>query len=413
MMFKNVCVLLLFICTLGFSTWESVGPFGGQLRAFGVALSNENIMLTASNYRPGRLFKTTDNGNTWQDAGSTPYYVNAIIYDPHDENIVYIGTYEDVLKSTNGGATWTEYPVSETYLNELAIHPYIPSTIHAAASIVYGASEAMGYYRSTNGGITWSNTVLDTLKGVSTCVSLCQTDPSIVCIGGNSSYNNDNLPRIYWSIDSGGSFEDISANLPVDFGISAIRIHPADPTIVYVASFYPGDIYRTTNSGQSWTLVQSAPFVTSLAVSPATPNTVYAGADTVIYKSTDAGATWFNCGSGYSCEGKQPRVVIASMTSASNIYCIDFFGFSRSTNAGTTWSQSNYGITLASIFTLECAPSMRSTIYAALDMTGVIKTTNSGDSWTLLPEFLSCGNICAFAIHNTSADTVLALEGSG
>jgi photosystem II stability/assembly factor-like uncharacterized protein len=370
-------------------------------------------MLAASNYLPGRLFSSMDNGTTWQDAGSIPFYINTIIHDPADENTIYIGTYEEVLKSTNGGVTWIPYPVSETYINELAIHPVISTTVHAAASIVYGASEAMGYYRSTNGGITWSSTVLDTFKGVSTCVSLCQSAPGIVCVGGNSSFNNDNLPRVYWSIDSGGSFVDISSNLPVDLGISSIRIHPADPGIIYVASFYPGDIYRTTNTGQTWTLVQSAPFVTSLAVSPITPNTVYAGADTVIYKSTNAGATWFNCGSGYSCEGKQPRQIIASQTTASDIYCIDFFGFSLSTNAGSTWSQSNSGLTLASIFTLECAPSQRSTIYAALDVTGVIKTTNSGDTWTLLPEFLSCGNICSFAIHNTSPDTVLALEGSG
>jgi photosystem II stability/assembly factor-like uncharacterized protein len=406
-------VVFLFVFTLGFGSWESLGPYGGQMRSFDVAPTNEDIILAASNYLPGRLFTSTDNGSTWQDAGYIPYYINAIIFDPTNENTVYIGTYEDVLKSTNGGATWIQHPVSETYINELAIHPDAPHMVHAAASIVYGATEAMGYYRSTNGGVSWSSTVLDTLKGATTCIACCASDPSIVCVGGNSMYNNENFPRVYWSVDSGVSFFDIGADLPVDFNISTIRIHPFDPDIVYVASFYPGDIYRTTNSGQNWTLVQSAPFVTSLAISPATPNTVYAGADTVIFKSTNAGATWFNCGSGYSSEVKQPRHVVASMTDPSSVYCIDFFGFSRSTNAGTTWAQSNEGITLASIFTLECAPSLRSTIYAALDVTGVIKSTNSGNTWTLLPEFLSCGNICAFAIHNTSPDTVLALEGSG
>jgi len=412
-MYRKTLFVFLVICTLGFCAWESIGPFGGQLRAFDVAPTNDNIILVASNYMPGRLFKSTDNGNSWQNYGSTQYYINTIKFDPTDENTIYIGTYKDILKSTNGGTTWTSYQVTDTYLNELVIHPSTAATVYAAGAIVYGASEAMGFYKSTNNGVTWSSTVLDTLKGVSTCVAVCNAEPATVCVGGNSSYNNDNLPRVYRSTDSGGSFIDISGNLPVGFGISSIKMHPNDPSIIYIASFYPGDIYRTTNTGQSWTLVQTTPFVTSIAVSPLAPNTAYAGADTVIYKSTDAGATWYNCGVGYSCEEKQPREIVISSTSASDIYCVDFFGFYCSTNSGTTWAPSNNGITLASIFTLECAPSLHSTIYAALDVTGVIKTTNSGNTWTLLPEFLSCGNICSFAIHNTSADTVLALEGSG
>jgi photosystem II stability/assembly factor-like uncharacterized protein len=404
---------MLLAGTLGFSTWESLGPFGGQLRALGIAPTNENFILVASNYLPCRLFRSTDNGSTWHDQSSTSHYVNTIVFDPTNETIIYLGTYKDVLKSTNGGATWSSYPVSDTYINELAIHPNTPSTLHAAAPIVYGASEAMGYYKSTNGGVTWSSVVLDTLKGVSSCIAVCHADPNIICVGGNSSYNNNSLPRVYRSIDGGSSFTDVGSDLPIGYEVTSIGIHPDDPAIIYVASYYPGDIYRTTNGGTSWILVQSAPFIKSIATSPITPDVAYAGADTVIYKSTDAGATWFNCGSGYSCEVKQPRIVIASTTMASNVYCIDLFGFSRSTNSGSVWEKSNHGITLASVLTLERAPSLRTTIYAALDLTGVIKTTDSGDSWAFLPEFLSCGNICSIAIHNTNPDIVLALEGSG
>jgi photosystem II stability/assembly factor-like uncharacterized protein len=303
--------------------------------------------------------------------------------------------------------------VSTTYINELAIHANAPTTLHAAASISYGGSEAMAYYKSTNGGIAWSSVTLDTLKGISSCVAVCHADQNIVCVGGSSMYNNNTLPRVYRSIDGGSSFTDIGADLPIGYDVTSIRIHPNDPDIIYVASYYPGDIYRTTNSGQSWILVQSAPFVKSITTSPITPDITYAGADTVIYKSTNAGATWFNCGSGYPCEVKQPRIVVASRTTDTHVYCIDLFGFSHSTNSGSTWAASNHGITLASVLTLERAPSLHTTIYAALDMTGVIKTTDSGDSWVFLPEFLSCGNICSIAIHNTNPDIVLALEGSG
>jgi photosystem II stability/assembly factor-like uncharacterized protein len=412
--FRVISLLLLTgIATSALATWESVGPYGGQLRALDVAPTDEDIILVASNSRPARLFQSVDNGATWQDFGSLPYYVYTIDFDPTTANTIYLGTFMSIYKTTNGGADWSTYSVSDTYVNDLAIHPSGPSVLHVAAGIQDSIMINMGYFKSTNGGVTWTSIKLDTLKGVSSCVAVSNSNPNIVFVGGNSSFNNQNYPRVFKSTNGGASFTNISSNLPVDYNISSIAVHPTNPDIIYVTSFYPGGIYRTTNGGTSWTLVETAPFISSIVTTPVASNIAYAGADTVIYKSTNSGATWFNCGSGYPCELKQTRKVVASTNTTTDVYCVDMYGFSKSTNSGSSWTELNTGICLQTVLTFTCAPSAPTTIYVGLDYTGVIKTTDNGNNWTMLPTFLSCGNICSFAVDYTNPNIVLALEGVG
>ncbi len=406
-------LLILGLVTTASAAWESVGPFGGQLRALAVAPTNEDIIIAASNYMPARLFRSNDNGLTWQDFGSIPYYVYTINFDPTNANIIYLGTYMSIYKTTNGGANWSTYSVSNTYVNDLVIHPSTPTVLHVAAGITWGTSVAMAYYKSTNGGVNWTSVTLDTIKGSSSCVAIDYTNPNTVYVGGNTSYNNQNYPRIFKSTNGGTSFSEISSNLPIDYNISSMAVHPVNSNIVYVASFYPGGIYRTTNGGGAWTLVQSAPYISSIVSTPAASNVAYAGADTIIFKTTNSGASWFNCGSGYPREMKLTRKLVASTTNSNRVYCVDMYGFSKSANAGTNWVESNHGICLQTVLTMTCAPSLPATIYVGLDYTGVIKTTDNGNSWAMLPPFLSCGNICSFAVDYANPNIVLALEGVG
>jgi len=78
--------------------------------------------------------------------------------------------------------------------------------------------------------------------------------------------------------------------------VTTVVVAPSDSTRLYAGvEGQSTGVYKSTNSGSSWTLVNNGlgdTNVWSLAVNPASPDTVFAGTATGIYKSTDGGANW-------------------------------------------------------------------------------------------------------------------------
>jgi len=88
-------------------------------------------------------------------------------------------------------------------------------------------------------------------------------------------------------------------------GVTAIAFAPSDGNVAYVtiSSFdegtpgRPGHVFKTTNAlggSAAWTNVTppvNLPF-NAIAIDPTTPNTVFVGADSGVWASNDAGATW-------------------------------------------------------------------------------------------------------------------------
>ena len=196
----------------------------------------------------------------------------------------------------------------------------------------------------------------------------------------------------------------------------AIGIDIKDTSII-LAGATSGGIWRSTNSGASWTLVSSPS--NTLAVTcivqdtrSGKENTWYAGTGELwgrefndkgntdlylgsgIYKSTDDGLTWSLLS---STAITQPQTSTASNfslvnglaidpsnSSADVLYAATLFGIFKSTDGGSTWNTSLYnGI---SCFFTEVAVTSTGIVYATLDSTsangGIWKSTNAGSSWT-------------------------------
>jgi photosystem II stability/assembly factor-like uncharacterized protein len=102
-----------------------------------------------------------------------------------------------------------------------------------------------------------------------------------------------------------------------------------------------------------------------------------------------------------------------SQTSSQVAYFGDSKGVFKTTNAGASWFDANTGLCLGSICSFSTAPSSASTVYTSIEGVGVYKTTNSGTNWAILPTPVGCGNICEFAVNNTNPNLIYALEGSG
>ena len=87
------------------SGWKSIGPGGGGWLT-ALAFSPPNTIFAGCDV--GGVYRSDDWGHTWRivNEGLTNYNVNAILVDPLDANVIYLGTLGGVFISTDRGDTW-------------------------------------------------------------------------------------------------------------------------------------------------------------------------------------------------------------------------------------------------------------------------------------------------------------------
>jgi photosystem II stability/assembly factor-like uncharacterized protein len=108
--------------------------------------------------------------------------------------------------------------------------------------------------------------------------------------------------------------------------------------------------------------------------------------------------------------GKDIRALIAVDSTA--VFAGTKAGVFATTDCGANWQMT------ASEFPLGRIPVMAPTcdhaaLFVEFQDNAVFTTTDQGASWTRLPEFLSCGNICGIGFNPDDPNVVWALEGSG
>ena len=409
--------VMLGLCSVGSADWESIGPFGGPLGEIIVAPSNENIIYVASSDQMGNhetiICQSLDEAGTWTRKGVIPAMVFSMAVDHSNPDILYAGSDSSVYRSTDGGETWTNHPVPGSNIYGLTTHPDSSSTVFAAGRTPSAGYTVMAFFMSTNSGADWTALPLHTVyNGNAYALALAPSDPDIMYVGG-SYLDTQTRTKVYKSTNGGLSFEDKSTGFSVTANyINALQVHPTNSDIVYATTFYEG-IYRSISGGDSWSLVYTDAFFSCLTATQSEPDVVYAGKDTLIFKSTDQGASWSVPGTGYAGKRKLLRDIAAPQNQASIVYTADNSGVFKTLNGGTDWLASNHGMTLAPIITFANAPSLTSTIYTEFEHVGVLKSTNCGSDWILLVTPADCGAICEFAVHNTDPDIVYALEQEG
>lgn len=206
------------------------------------------------------IFKSVDGGTSWtQLANTTSYsFIQKLIVDSAGN--LYAATRDyGVVKSSDGGANWT------AILNSSGT----PSTDHVAdlelarngdLYAAFGIFSGDGIYKSSNGGSSW--TKVYTSSGEYRIELACApTNSDVVYMVSHSSSTND-ANAVRRSDNGGGSWTSVSN--PVDdvnsqnfcrgqawYDISLV-VDPNNETTVYMGGI---DLYKSTNSGTSWTEV--------------------------------------------------------------------------------------------------------------------------------------------------------------
>ena len=225
----------------------------------------------------GNDFTYDGDAGTHQDFDGTPkpwaftrvWHLEPSLTDPQT---VYAGVEDAALfKSTDGGASWSELSGLRRHgsgpqwqpgagglcLHTLVLHPTDESRIFAAIS-------AAGAFRTDNGGASWLPINKGLLSGeipqqeaeVGHCVHKLAMHPS----------RPDTLfMQKHWDVmrtdDAGGSWREVSGDLPTDFGF-AIDVHAHEPETVFVVPItsdylhvvHEGRlrVYRSRTGGGEW-----------------------------------------------------------------------------------------------------------------------------------------------------------------
>src|SRR5204862_5082954 len=149
---------------------RSIGPasMGGRVDDIAVSESNPNIIYVG--YAVGGVFKSENNGTTFEPVFETygAASIGDIAIHPANPSIVYVGTGESnnrqtssfgdgIYKTIDGGKTFTHIGLRETQsIARIAIDSRNPETVYVASpGHLFGPSPDRGIYKSTDGGRTW------------------------------------------------------------------------------------------------------------------------------------------------------------------------------------------------------------------------------------------------------------------
>lgn len=154
------------------------------------------------------------------------------------------------------------------------------------AQILYGSSQNGSFYKSTNGGNSYSGLNTPSSNGVWTTPFVIDPNVNTTLYVG--------YDELYKSTNSGGTWTAISANAIGD--LNHIEVAPSNSNYIYVSS--GTSIYRTTNGGTSWTNISAGlggATINRIAVHSSSPDKVaIAVSGSKIYTSVNGGVTWTN-----------------------------------------------------------------------------------------------------------------------
>ncbi len=303
--------------------WIRTNPGGGGAIAVVGATANGSI-IAASDL--SGIYKTTDNGNSWEVYGATQGLMETSItslgFHPTDGNTFILGTAIGAYKTTDGGNTI--YRVNLQTIEEDA-DGYIESIgmSMSDANIGYMAHyenwyETLRFMKTTDGGDNWSIVQTTGIPIQTRVVKILvdKNNPNLVYVLGGKARFGCSAPYLYKSTNGGSTWVRIATGLS---SVLDFDLHPSNPNIIYVSTF------KMAIDGCNKEIWQ------------------YAEDDGDLYKSTDGGITFtniFNVGGIISVGNNPDNITVVNIINITSTE--DSSGTFKSINGGVTWTKSGF-----------------------------------------------------------------------
>jgi hypothetical protein len=381
--------------------WRCIGPFGFNSnylpngpsrwtgRVLDLELQQNGLMRFAA--ASGGLWEAFFGAAPLSD-GITSLAIGSFATKPTDPNTIIVGTGEagtgrtgtGVWKTTDGGGSWRNLPVyGVAYVNKVRFDPAVPGFVYAATNL--------GFYRSTDDGENWTRTFNLVVWDFAFASSGSQRLIYVVTA------NNG----VWRSLDDGFTFPDQVPDLPVSGHVrGAISAGPSTVgsvgSVMYVmfstSSTLQG-IFRSDNAGYAWTPVTpplpifgggQTRYNQAIGVCPTNPNIVIAGW-VKLYRTSNAGQTWD------LVDNLQPNNHDRThddwhnilWTGGTGVYAANDGGIFYSDDLGMTWGPAlAYAVApITQFYNFDIGENDPGIIYGGAQDNGTVGTTVGGAGW--------------------------------
>lgn len=370
----------------------------------------------------------------WSSVGPAPIAtnpttsgrINTIAVHPTDGNTIYLGAATGgVWKTTNGGSSWTPLTDSQCSLamGSVVIDPVNPEIIYAGTGEQNFSGDSFygcGVLRSSDGGSTWTQqgaSIFDTTTGGAT-ISRMLIDPATAGSLTTTRVFAATSFGLYRSLNSGSTWTQVLASTPV----TDLVVDPSNSSILYASvgnifGSVNNGVYKSINGGTSWTKLAGG-FPTAsvgrINIAVASPGILFAAVQNTtnfallgIWKSTDSGVSWSQISAtGASC-ASQCWYNLHMYVSPANSNIVFFGGLSlhRSTDGGLTFQDVGAANNVhVDHHGFAFQPGNPNVAYSGNDG-GIWRTSDGGVTWTSLNTNLAITQFYAGAsLHPTDGN---------
>ena len=386
------------------SRWISVGPEGGDARAFASSPADPNLVYLGTTN--SWIYQSVNNGATWtrlaQLGDVDDLVVDNLLVDEADPRTLYAGVWQldrsngGVYISHDGGVTWESSP--EMQGKSVRALTQAPSN---SKILVAGAID--GVFRSEDGGAHWKQISPQGSGEIHKVESIAidPTDPRTIYAG------TWHLP--WKTTDGGTTWRNIKEGLIDDSDVFSIILDPQFPSQVYLSAC--SGIYKSETGGEQFHKVQGIPSTARrtrvLMQDPVNRQIVYAGTTEGLYKTLDGGTKWARM--------TGPDVIINDVhvdpkNTQQVLLATDRSGVLASNDAGASFASSNNGISERQVTALLPDAKHPETMYAGVvndkSYGGVFVTEDGGKSWIQRSSGLDGRDV--FTLAQTDDGTIFA-----
>jgi photosystem II stability/assembly factor-like uncharacterized protein len=304
----------------------------------------------------------------WKAEG--PYFgsVTAITIDPANSDHMWLSTHGGgVWRSTDGGKTWkiSGKLLADRVVSYVVLQPKTTGTLWAGAE-----DGAMAV--SKDGGETWKWVMTD----------LAQTPHPIAF--------DPNNPKAIWlpdvnlhkkSIDGGAKWTEfrISGGDAMTF-----TFDPKDSKTIWAGGVNgKSGLWRSSDAGASWkqmgTGLPEMNRVNRILIDPSDKTTMYMSTPRGGFKSTDGGASWRAFAGGFPDE--EVEGLAMSPANSKTLFAGTKKGFWKTTDGGQSWGRISGGFPYYVARAIAFDPKSADVMFVGSGA-GVYKSTDGGRSWT-------------------------------
>ncbi len=376
--------------------WEYTGgPYGQNVSS--LLVDQDSPQSLYAGLLNGDLYRSSDEGKTWQKWGNLgrSARIHQLVQNPEKGDILYAATDAGVMVSSTRGRVWR--PTGPDTSGKLACRTLALDLWKP--SVLYAGTGGKGLYKTTDGGATWAaiNAGADSLLGRGD-VHDVRVDPSRPDIV----YAAVSGTGIVRSTDAGATWKRLTPEFSVTSSVTThVAIHgKSGDTMVY--STDTGNIFRSTNEGESWSLSRQGTEsgrVLALVADPAHSDLLYAGTEGGLLRSTDFGSTWVRVPGLLPIVATSIAVPQDKLTPARYAFGPGV-GIQISRDGGSTWSHSDENLGGAAI-TFIAADQSGEPVYAATG-SAILRYVERSASWEPATSGLTGGDVTSLAFDPDS-----------